>query len=183
MKKLFVVLLVLSAVATGAFAQNVFTSYNAPGNVNVYASVGYYWFPEVSVAAEFVLGKFAIGPMPLDWGIAVRGGMDFWAGGIDYAVGALATLHTGLAVFPLEFYASLGACLLWPGRGIPRHDRELRRPDVVVQQEARSAGGERLPWLVLLGSRPRAEALASIRGHESAAPGNRGRFALSTAAQ
>ncbi len=119
MKKLFVVLVVLLAVGTGAFAADVFASYNKPGDLNVYASVGWYVFPEVSVAAEYVIGEFALGPVPFDWGVAVRGGMDFWSGGIDYAIGALATLHTGLVAFPLEFYASIGAAFHGPTAAFP----------------------------------------------------------------
>jgi hypothetical protein len=118
MKKLLVVL-VLIAVTAGAFADDIFTSYNKPGNINVYASVGWYFWPEVSVAAEYVAGEFKIGTVPLDWGVAVRGGMDFWSGGVDYAVGALATLHLGLAVAPIEFYASLGACFYGPTSYFP----------------------------------------------------------------
>lgn len=119
MKKLCVVLLVLTAVAAGAFAEDVFTSFNAPGDINLYASVGYYWYPEVSVAAEYVIGEFALGPLPFDWGVAVRGGINIWGGGIGYAVAALATLHTGLAVFPLEFYASIGAAFYGPTVAFP----------------------------------------------------------------
>jgi hypothetical protein len=109
MKKLLVVL-VLIGVTAGAFADDIFGSYNKPGNMNLYASVGWYYWPEVTVAAEFMLGEFDLGTVPLDWGVAVRGGMDFWSGGIDFGVGALATLHLGLAVVPIEFYASLGVC-------------------------------------------------------------------------
>jgi hypothetical protein len=118
MKKLLVVL-VLAAVATGAFAEDVFASFNKPGNVNLYASAGWYYWPEVSVAAEYVVGEFKVGSVPFDWGVAVRGGMDFWSGGIDYSVGALATLHLGLGMFPLEFYASLGACFYGPTAAFP----------------------------------------------------------------
>jgi hypothetical protein len=110
MKKLLLVLVVLVGVAGVTFAQDWAASYNKPGDVNLYASFGYYWWPEVSVAAEFVIGEFAIGPIPLDWGVAVRGGVDFWSGGVDFGVGALGTLHFGLGVFPVEFYASLGVC-------------------------------------------------------------------------
>jgi hypothetical protein len=119
MKKLFVVLVVLLAVGTGAFAQDVFASYNAPGDINVYASLGWYWYPEVSVAAEWVIGEFALGPVPFDWGVAVRGGFNFGSGWFGYSAAALATLHTGLAVFPLEFYASIGAAFYGPTAGFP----------------------------------------------------------------
>ncbi|MCX7030746.1 MAG: hypothetical protein NTU62_11600 [Spirochaetes bacterium] len=117
MKKLLVVL-VLIGVAAGAFAQDWAASYNKPGNINLYASGGWYYWPEVSVAAEYMIGEFNIGPVPLDWGVAVRGGMDFWSGGIDYSVGALATLHLGL-IWNLEFYASLGACFYGPTAAFP----------------------------------------------------------------
>jgi hypothetical protein len=108
MKKLFVVL-VLVVVAAGAFADDIFASYDKPGNINIYAAVGWYHYFEVTVAAEYMIGEFTLGTLPFDWGVAVRGGMDF-AGAIDFGVGALATLHLGLGVFPIEFYLSLGAC-------------------------------------------------------------------------
>jgi hypothetical protein len=119
MKKLCVVLLVLAAVATGAFAQDVFASFNEPGDINLYASVGFYWNLEASVAAEYVIGEFALGPLPFDWGVAVRGGFDIGAGYFGYAAAALATLHTGLAVFPVEFYASIGAAFYGPTVAFP----------------------------------------------------------------
>lgn len=107
MKKLLVVLLVLVGITTGAFAQSIFTSYNQPGNVNIYASLGWYFNPEVSAAAEFMVSKFALGPLPLDFGIMARGVFDIGSF-FGFGVGALATLHTGLAGFPLEFYIALG---------------------------------------------------------------------------
>jgi len=108
MKKLLVVL-VLAAVATGAFAQDVFASYNEPGDFNLYASIGYIYDLEVSVGAEYILGEFALGPLPFDWGLELRGQFEFdFYGGFYYGLGALATLHTGLSVVPLEFYVALG---------------------------------------------------------------------------
>ena len=76
MKKLFVVL-VLVVVAAGAFADDIFASYNKPGNINIYAAVGWYHYFEVTVAAEYMIGEFTLGTLPFDWGVAVRGGMDF----------------------------------------------------------------------------------------------------------
>jgi hypothetical protein len=108
MKKLLVVL-VLVAVAAGAFAQDVFTSYNEPGDFNLYASLGYYYNLEASVGAEYIIGEFALGPLPFDWGLEARGQFDIGFGGSFYwGAGALATLHLGLSVVPLEFYVALG---------------------------------------------------------------------------
>jgi hypothetical protein len=117
MKKLLVVL-VLIGVATGVFAQDVFASYNAPGNVNVYASVGWAWNLEASVAAEYMIGEFALGPLPLDWGLMVRGVFDIGSY-FGFGVGALATLHTGITAFPVEFYIALGAAYYNWGTGLP----------------------------------------------------------------
>ena len=118
MKKLLVVL-VLAAVATGAFAQDVFASYNEPGNVNLYASVGFYWNLEASVAAEYMIGEFALGPVPFDWGVQVRGGFDIWSGWFGYGIGVLPSLHLSLSVVPIEFYAAIGACFYGPTAGFP----------------------------------------------------------------
>jgi hypothetical protein len=110
MKKLLVVLVVLAAVGTGAFAQDIFASYNKPGNINVYVSGGYAWYFEVSAAAEVMIGEFALGPASVDWGLMARGGLEIGAGWVDFGVGALASMHLGLAVMPIEFYIALGAC-------------------------------------------------------------------------
>ena len=107
MKKLLVVLVVLVAFATGAFAQDMFASYNKPGNVNIYASAGWYGFPEVTVGLEYMIGEFNIGPVPLDWGIQARAGLEFY--GFDFTAGAMASLHMGL-IWNLEIYAALGVC-------------------------------------------------------------------------
>jgi hypothetical protein len=118
MKKLFMVLVVLVAVGTGAFAQDVFASYSAPGDINLYASVGWAWNLEVSAAAEYMVGEFALGPLPVDWGVMVRGAFDVGSY-FGFGIGALATLHTGLAAFPVEFYIALGAAYYSWGTGFP----------------------------------------------------------------
>jgi hypothetical protein len=110
MKKILVVMVVLLAVAGAAFAQDVFASYNEPGNVNFYASVGWSGWFEVSAAAEYMIGEFELGPLPFDWGVMARGGIEIGSGWVDFGVGALATLHLGLGVVPIEFYIALGAC-------------------------------------------------------------------------
>jgi len=112
MKKLLLVMVVLLGVGGAAFAQDVFASYNEPGDINIYASVGYIWSLEASVGAEFVIGEFALGTLPFDWGVAVRGAFDISLSGgwFGYGVGALAQLHLGLSVVPIEFYVALGAC-------------------------------------------------------------------------
>ena len=110
MKKLLLVMVVLLCVTGAAFAQDVFASYNEPGDFNIYASVGWWYWPEFSVAAEWVIGEFELGTLPFDWGVAARGGFDVGYGWFGYSVGVLATLHLGLAVAPIEFYGSLGVC-------------------------------------------------------------------------
>jgi hypothetical protein len=110
MKKILVVLLVLIGVASGAFAQDFFASYNKPGDVNLYGSVGWYYYVEASVAAEYIIGEFELGTIPFDWGVEARGGLDFWGGGVDFGIGALASLHLGLSAIPIEFYVALGVC-------------------------------------------------------------------------
>ncbi len=81
MKKLLVVLLVLVGVTAGAFAQDVFASYNEPGDFNIYASIGWAWNLEVSAAAEYMIGEFDTRTVcPFDWGVMVRGGFDIGYG-------------------------------------------------------------------------------------------------------
>ncbi len=107
MKKLFVVLVVLLAVGTGAFAADVFASYNAPGDLNVYASAGFWGGFDVLVGVEYIVGEFMLGPMPFDWGVMATGGVEFWAGWVGFGVGAMATLHTGL-IWNMDFSVAAG---------------------------------------------------------------------------
>jgi hypothetical protein len=113
MKKL-VVGLVLAFLLVGTMAlsaeDQIFASYNQKGHINLYGSVGYgyYYGIEGSVAAEYIIGEFAIGPVPFDWGVMARGLIGFEPYyGLSWGVGGLASLHMGL-VWNLDFYASLG---------------------------------------------------------------------------
>jgi hypothetical protein len=109
MKKLLLVLVVLIGVSGAAFAQDWAASYNEPGDFNIYASAGYWWGVDLNVAAEYMIGEFSLGPIPFDWGIMARGGMEFWSGYLEWGAGALATLHMGLS-WNVEFSIALGAC-------------------------------------------------------------------------
>jgi hypothetical protein len=124
MKKVVIVLLALLCVAGLVFAagkgsdENVswMTSYNDPGKLNLYGSVGFY-VPgvDVSVAPEYVIGKFNIGPVPLAWGVEARGlvGFSSWLGysWINWGVAPMATLHWGVDFgkpWKFDLYAGAG---------------------------------------------------------------------------
>jgi hypothetical protein len=111
------VAILLLAGAMGAFADAPFAAYHKPGNVNLYGSVGLYGYAGLSlgVGAEYVVGKFDLGPLPFEWGIMARGVVQlplFIGGGwVDWGVAPLASLHTGFNFGKsLEFdvYVSLG---------------------------------------------------------------------------
>jgi hypothetical protein len=92
-------------------------SYNQSGQLNGYASAGYYgWGIAGSLGAELVVGEFDIAGVPFSWGVMARGvlGFPIFEGlpGIDWAGSGLATLHWGLDFGPLarfELYFGLGA--------------------------------------------------------------------------
>jgi hypothetical protein len=124
-RAIFAVLILL--LATGAFAeakantketsQSWATSYNKDGQFNIYASLGWAWGFTASVCPEYIITEFEIGEIPFDFGVAVRGAIEFYDGavlgasgltGVYWGAAPLATLHLGLASIPLEFYISVG---------------------------------------------------------------------------
>jgi hypothetical protein len=130
--KRVVVLLMMVLLATAAFAQakaapkkttakaepSWAKSYNADMSFNLYASVGWALGFTGSVAGELILTEFKIGPVPFDFGVAVRGAFEayqtwFGYGGayVYWGAAPLATLHLGLSAVPIEFYISAGIAL------------------------------------------------------------------------
>jgi hypothetical protein len=92
------------------------TSYNDPGKVNAYGSVGLYGYGlDASVAGEYILNKFNIGPVPLEWGLEGRGVMGFgsysgYSSWVDWGIAPMATLHWGVNFGkPWRFDAYIGA--------------------------------------------------------------------------
>ncbi len=118
MKRILILLLALGA-STAAFARELpFASYNVPGQLNAHASVGWWGWPEVSGGVEWMFGKLDIGPLPFTWGVMGRAAVGFYPGNINYAAGAMATLHLGLR-WNLDFSAGLGFGLYGPTAGLP----------------------------------------------------------------
>ena len=120
-KKIIGALLVvfLLAGALSASAQDVFASYNKPGNVNLYVAAGWggWWLLGAGVDAEVVIGKFDLGPIPFQWGLMGMGLFNFLPG---FGLGAagMATLHMGL-VWNLDFFIGLGlGAEIIPGFGL-----------------------------------------------------------------
>src|SRR5258706_7325729 len=108
MKKRIVVALVLCALlfsTVGAFAAakpvSWMTSYNKPGQLNLYASAGFYLYGvDANAGPEIIFGQFDIGGIPLEWGGMVRGMVGFstflgYGSWIDWAVAPAITLHFG----------------------------------------------------------------------------------------
>jgi hypothetical protein len=125
MKKKIVVGLVLAlmlASTFGAFAAETkskqypwMASYNTPGHVNVYGAIGYYFggLPFTG-GAEFIIGKFDLAGIPLEWGVmaqAILGFDSYYSGGIDWGVAPLASLHWGVDLgkpWKFDWYIALG---------------------------------------------------------------------------
>ena len=120
MKKKIIVGLVVALLlvgTVGAFAEAPFAAHHKPKDLNLYGSVGLYGYSGLSlgVGAEWVIGKFDLGPLPFEWGVMARGVLQlplFIGGGwVDWGVAPLASLHTGFNFGKsLEFdvYVSLG---------------------------------------------------------------------------
>ena len=100
-------LLVLSAVSSFA-QQNIFESHNKTGHMNVYGAVGWGggYTLGAAASAEYVMGQFTLGPIPLDWGVMGSAVLGFLPD-IGLGVDAMATLHLGL-IWNVDFYAGLG---------------------------------------------------------------------------
>jgi hypothetical protein len=98
----------LLAGALSASAQDVFASYNKPGNVNLYVAAGWggAWLLGAGVSAEVIIGKFDLGPIPFQWGLMGMGLFNFLPG-FALGAGGMATLHMGL-VWNLDFFIGLG---------------------------------------------------------------------------
>jgi hypothetical protein len=110
-----VLALLLVGAMTASAEDSIFAAYNKPGQLNLYGSVGFYgiWGLEGAIGAEMILGKFDVGPVPLEWGVMARGliGFPFFLGGawIDWGAAPLVSLHTGLNFGKsLEFDVYLG---------------------------------------------------------------------------
>jgi hypothetical protein len=120
MKRMLFVLLSLIASTGIAFADGSswMTSYNKPGQLNGYASVGLYGYGlDGSVAGEYIAGQFDVGSVPFEWGVEGRGVVGFasylgYANWIDWGVGPLAKLHFGVDFGkPWKFDLYVGAGL------------------------------------------------------------------------
>ncbi len=100
------VVLLMLAVAAGAFAAGEtksktypwMASFDNPGQLNLYGSVGFYGLGiSINAGPEFMVAKFEPGGIPLELGVMARGVVGFssflglsW---IDWAVPVTATLH------------------------------------------------------------------------------------------
>jgi hypothetical protein len=116
------VLALLLCSTVGAFAATPapfpwLASYNKPGQLNLYGSVGFYGFGiDANVGPEIIIGQFDIAGIPLEWGAMVRGLVGFssyfgYASWIDWAVAPAATLHWGVdfgGALKFDWYIGLG---------------------------------------------------------------------------
>jgi hypothetical protein len=116
-----IVILLLCVSVAGAFAGEKkssqvpwLVSLNGPGTINFTITGGYTWWGlGLNAGAEFTVSQFALGPVPLDFGITAQGSVGFDPFGIGVAAAGLATLNIGFDFGQsLKFEAFLG---LGPG--------------------------------------------------------------------
>jgi hypothetical protein len=100
------VMALVGAMGASAADTNIFASYNKPGNVNLDLVAGWGGWLGVGAQAELIIGKFDLGPVPFQWGVMAAGLVDIPY--IDIGAGAMATVHMGLSVVPLDFFLGLG---------------------------------------------------------------------------
>jgi hypothetical protein len=79
--------------------------------------VGYYWGGlDVAVGAEYIVGQFDIGGVPLEWGIMAQGILGFatsfgYNNGIDWGIAPMGSLHWGTnfgGMSKFDFFVSAG---------------------------------------------------------------------------
>jgi hypothetical protein len=99
------VMALVGALGASAADTNIFAAYNKPGNVNLDVVAGWGGWLGVGAQAEYIIGKFDLGPVPFQWGIMGAGLVDIPY--IDIGVGAMATVHVGL-IWNLDFFLGLG---------------------------------------------------------------------------
>ena len=138
-KIVFGLVLALILVSTfGAFAAGEtkskvypwMASFDKPGQLNLYASAGFYPFGiDINVGPEYVFAAIEPGGVPLEFGATVRGLVGFsnfagYANWVDWAVAPMATLHWGVdfgSLWKFDWYIGLGVGLsgttgsYWPG--------------------------------------------------------------------
>ena len=119
---LVLVLMVVSAwgaFAAGETKSKTFpwmASYDNPGQLNLYAAVGFYGFGiDINAGPEFIITKFEPAGIPLELGVTARGLIGFsgflglsW---IDWAVAPMATLHWGVdfgSIWKFDWYIGAG---------------------------------------------------------------------------
>jgi hypothetical protein len=116
MKKILLIAL-LVVMAMSSFAATTSTqpwakSFNKDGQLNLYASVGYWYGIDGSVGLELILGEFNLGGVPIDYGIMGRGVIEMWnyfgLSGLYWGAAPTFAVHLGLTGAPVEFYASAG---------------------------------------------------------------------------
>ncbi|RPJ08599.1 MAG: hypothetical protein EHM28_03855 [Spirochaetaceae bacterium] len=121
MKKRFLIgiaLMLLAAV--GLFAQTPVQSwaksYNRDGQIDLYASVGYWLGICVSATGEYVIGEWNIGGIPFDYGVQVMGIFENYSTDIltetfsvnYWGVAPMFAVHMGLSNAPFEFIVAAG---------------------------------------------------------------------------
>ena len=119
-----IVMLVLVVSTASVFAKETksadipwMASFDHGGDLNLYAAAGLsYWGLNVSGGPEFMISQFDVGPVPLSFGIMVRGLVAFpvfltgydW---MEWGVAPMASLHWAVdfgAPWKFDFYATLG---------------------------------------------------------------------------
>jgi hypothetical protein len=89
-------------------------SYYKAGQLDAYAGVGYgYLGIGGSVDAEYIIGAFNVGGVPLQYGARVNAWVGFDSYGLEWCVDPQATLHLGTKFggFKLDWYIAIGASI------------------------------------------------------------------------
>ncbi len=130
MKKLSLALAIVTVLGLAAPMFAEANSHYESGNFSLLAGIGYsYWGFNVVPGIDFNIGEFKLTQgWGLDWGIAARGLIGIWSGGVTFGVGGYFMLHFGLKgldsdfLKKLDWYVGLGvrfsvlpSYLVYPG--------------------------------------------------------------------
>lgn len=110
---LFLLFLIFSINTFAQSGEKFFDSYYKNGQMNIYATIGWWWGITLSGEVEIIMGEWNIADvMPIDWGISGRVIFETWSwfGYSETYLGAapMFTMHIGIADIDIDYYASLG---------------------------------------------------------------------------
>ncbi len=110
------ILILCAAMGASAFEQKSKTfpwmaSYNGNGQLNLYASIGYLGWFNISAGPEIIIANFDLAGIPLEFGVMARANIGLGLGDVVWGVAGMASLHWGVdfgAPWKFDWYIAAG---------------------------------------------------------------------------